>query len=217
MELETDLIIDQPRESDYMYEQLFGSGDSQDSREFLPPSIQNQGAKPKTRMGCGCYGICHAINAQNLAVSKVDGMRFYEIPAEGQWLRRIDVTPEAEKKGSTLQSWLDTMKELGYITGYSRVNTIAEMKDALNNTRPIYTGSLNCNWNTVRDDHIYSLGNGYAHIFCIVGYNKSWWIAINSYGPSNGVFYIPYEFTDSLFTRYALSDSRDADVFSKHI
>lgn len=107
------------------------------------------------------------------------------------------------------------MKELGYITGYSRVVGIADMQDALNNYRPIYTGSLNCNWNTVRDNKQYSLGKGYAHIFCIVGYNASGWVAINSYGPSNGVFYIDYEFTDSLFSRYAISDSRDAEVFSK--
>lgn len=49
-------------------------------------------------MGCGCYGICHAINAQNLAVSKIDGMRFYDIPAETQWERRLEKTPESEKQ-----------------------------------------------------------------------------------------------------------------------
>ena len=90
-------------------------------------------------MACGSYGICHAINAQNRAVAEIDQMRYYEIPAEGQWMRRLETSPSAEKYGSTLQSWLDTMLELRYITGYSRVNTIAEMKDALNNTRPLYT------------------------------------------------------------------------------
>ena len=215
MELETELNIDQPRDTDYQYEQLFGSGDSQESQEFLPSSIQNQWAKPKTRMGCGCYGITHAINAQNLAVSKIDGMRYYEIPAETQWMRRLEKTPSAEKDGSTLQSWLDTMKELGYITGYSRVNTIAEMKDALNNTRPLYTWSKKCNWRTVTSEHKYTLWDWYAHIFCIVWYNSSGWIAINSYWPSNWVFYIDYEYTDSLFSVYSLHDSRDSEVFSK--
>ena len=42
MELETELELDQPQDTDYQYEQLFGAGDSQESREFLPPSIQNQ-------------------------------------------------------------------------------------------------------------------------------------------------------------------------------
>jgi hypothetical protein len=89
------------------------------------------------------------------------------------------------------------------------------MKSALNNVRPIYTWSKNCNWNTVRDNKIYSLWSGYAHIFCIVWYDHSGWIAINSYGANNGRFIIPYEFTDSLFTTYALHDSRDEEILSK--
>lgn len=214
MELETELVIDQPRETDYQYETLFGSTTKQDSVEFLPPTIQNQGAKPVTRMGCGCYGICHAINSQNLAVSKIDGMRFYDIPAEGLWINRLKTNPEAEKQGSTLQSWLDTMKDLGYITGYTRVVGIADMQDALNNVRLLYTWSKKCNWHTVTSEHKYTLWDWYAHIFAIIGYNASWWIAVNSYGTQNWIFYIDYKYTDSLFSVYSLHDSRDAVVFA---
>ena len=73
------------------------------------------------------------------------------------WENYLKVNPSAQKDGATLQSALEQFKELGYITGYSRLNSIADMKASLDNTRPIYTGSKNANWNTVRDDHKYTL------------------------------------------------------------
>mgnify|MGYP001570317557 FL=1 len=93
----------------------------------------------------------------NRAVAEIDQMRYFDIPAEGLWMNRLEKDPAAEAQGSTLQSWLDTMKDLGYITGYTRTNGIESMKDSLDNKRPLYTGSKNCNWHTVRDEHQYSL------------------------------------------------------------
>jgi len=215
MELATDLELDQPQEGEHEYETLFGSSDSQWSNVFYPPSIQNQGAEDITRMACSRFGMVHAVNAQNLAVHKVDWMRFYEIPGKWVWENYLKVNPSARKDGATLQSVLEQFKNLWYITGYSRLNSIADMKASIDNTRPILTGSKNGNWNTVRDDHKYTLWTGYAHIFCIVGYNESSWIAINSYGANNGVFYIPFELTNTLFSRYSISDSRDEEVFAK--
>jgi len=211
---ETELELDQPKEWEHEYQTLFGSSDSQWWNVFYPREIQNQWAKAITRMACSRYGMCHAVNAQNKAVQWKDWMRFYEIPGESMWETYLKVNPSAQKDGATLQSALEQFVELGYITGYSRLSSIADMKASLDNTRPIYTGSKNGNWNTVRDDHKYTLWTGYAHIFCIVGYNDSSWIAINSYGANNGVFYIPFELTDSLFTRYSISDSRDEAIFN---
>ncbi len=215
MELpETTLELDQPRDTDLVYETLFGATWWSEPKEFLPPNIQDQSANESTRMACSRYWLVHAINAQNLAVSKIDGMRFYEIVAKTSWDNYLKVNPFAKKEGATLQSALDQFLELGFITGYSRLVGIADMKHSLDNFRPIYTGSKKCNWNTVRDDKKYTLWTGYAHIFCIVGYNESSWIAINSYWPNNGVFFIDFDFTDSLFSCYSISDRRDDAVFN---
>jgi len=211
---EVNIELDQPRDTDLIYETLFGSTSENSPKELLPPHIQDQSANDITRMACSRYWLVHAINAQNLAVSKVDGMRFYEIVAKVSWENYLKVNPSAKKDGATLQSALDQFVELWYITWYSRLNGISDMKHSIDNIRPIYTGSKKCNWNTVRDDHKYSLWEGYAHIFCIVGYNESSWIAINSYWPNNGVFYIDFSFTDSLFSCYSISDKRDDEVFN---
>ena len=165
---ETTLELDQPREGEHEYETLFGSSDSQGGNAFYPRQIQNQGLKPRTRMACSRYAMAMAVNAQNHAVQGKDGMRFYEIPGEGVWETYLKVNPQAEKEGATLQSVLEQFKELGYITGYSRVSTIADMKASIDNTRPILTGSKNANWVSVRDKHIYEVGNGPPHIFCIL-------------------------------------------------
>jgi len=211
---EVEIELDKPRDTDLIYETLFGSTSENSPKELLPPHIQDQSANDSTRMACSRYWLVNAINAQNLAVSKIDGMRFYEIVAKTCWENYLKVNPSAKKDGATLQSALDQFVELWYITGYSRLNGISDMKHSIDNIRPIYTGSKKCNWHTVRDDKKYTLWEGYAHIFCIVGYNESSWIAINSYWPNNGVFYIDFSFTDSLFSCYSISDKRDDEVFN---
>lgn len=109
------------------------------------------------------------------------------------------------------------MVELSLITGYSRIRSQDDMKASLLAFKPILTGSQNGDWSYVRDFKSYRLrtdGRVVGHIFCIVGFDGSGWVAINSYGASNGVFHIPYELTDSLFSRYAMSDTRDAHLFA---
>ena len=183
MPQETALELDQPREGEREYEELFGSEGGGDIvyNAFYPTTIYNQGAKPKTRMGCSRYGIIHAINAQNKAVAERDGMRSFEYNPEVSWENYLRVNPQAEKEGATLQGALDQMVDLSLRTGYTRLNGIESMKASLRSFRPIYTGSKQCNWNSVRDFKRYELGTGYAHIFCIVGFDGSGWIAVNSY------------------------------------
>lgn len=45
-----------------------------------------------------------------------------------------------------------------------------------------------------------------------MGYGKEGWVAINSYGQSNGKFIIPYSLTDTLYNRYSVSDSKDEEA-----
>jgi hypothetical protein len=177
---ETLLELDKPKEGETMYEELFGSDKLEPSGDvdkvynvFYPTTIFNQGTKPITRMACSRYGIIHAINAQNLAVAAIDKFRTYEYNPEVMWENFLKTTPNAEQEGATLQGALEQMVELSLITGYSRVTSIEQMKEALRSFRPLYTGSKNCNWATVRDFKRYELGTGYAHIFCIVGFDGS--------------------------------------------
>ena len=51
-----------------------------------------------------------------------------------------------------------------------------------------------------------------GHAYCIVGYNNEGWIAINSYGQSNGKFIIPYDLTSSLYNRYSIMDTKDEEA-----
>ena len=212
---QVEIELDKPEANEKQYEDLFwGERSSGSGFSFLPLTIFNQGAKPLTRMACSRYGIIHAINAQNRMVAEIDGMRWIEMNPEVMWKNYLKENAKAEKEGATLQSSLQQMVDLRLITGYTRLNGEESMKNSLRAFRPIYTGSKNCNWSSVRDDKRYELGTGYAHIFCILGFDESGWIAVNSYGPSNGVFHIDYKYTSSLFSCYALSDSRDEHLFS---
>ena len=215
----TTLELDAPDARDYKYEELFWANNEKKEWYvvFYPPHIQNQGLKPRTRMACSRYGMSHAVNAQNSEVAKIDGMRWYEIPAEGQWENYLKVNAAAEREWATLQSALKQFLDLWFITGYSQVETIEQMKQALREYKPIYTGSKVGDWRAVTNEKKYKLrtdGRFVGHCFCIVGFDGAGWVAINSYGSSDGVFHIPYELTESLFTRYAISDSRDVAVFA---
>lgn len=216
--LETTIELDVPEEGEIGYEELFwealGETPLPSSFSFLPEHIQNQGAKDETRMACSRFGITHAINAQNKAVSEIDWKRYYEFPASLFWRQYISEVPSAKKDWATLQSALKQMISLKLITGYTKVNGEIDMKKALLSYKPIYTGSKQCNWKTVIENKIYTIWTGYAHIFCIVWWDEKGWIGINSYGENNGVFTIPFSLTYSLFSCYAISDSRDEEVFS---
>lgn len=215
---ETNIELDVPDDRDYKYDELFGATEEPSPIAFYPVHIQNQASFPITKMWCSRFGMCHAINAQNEYVKSKDGMRYFELPAKIYWEAYLKTNPKAKTEGATLQSSLEQFKKLGFITGYTKLNTIEEMKNALHNIRPIYTGSQNWNWVSVRDKKIYALRTDWkvvGHIFCIVGYDDNGWIWINSYGANNGRFSIPFNLTNTLFSKYAIHDTRDEAVFAK--
>lgn len=183
----------------------------------MPQVIQNQWLKSITRMACSRMGLAHCVNAQNWEVKKRDWMRFLEISGQAMWEHYLKENPNAESEWATLQSALEQFKKVWYITGYSRLYTIDDMKDSLNNFKPIYTGSQNGDWVSVRENKLYKLRTDWrvvGHIFCILGYDSTWWIALNSYWENNWRFKIPFNLTDTLYSRYSISDSRDEKVFS---
>lgn len=133
------------------------------------------------------------------------------------WLEYLEENPSARSDGATLQSALTQFKNNGLITGYAVANSVELMKSAIRKGHLIYTGSLRGNWNL--PNRIYSEATDnrtIGHCFPIVGYmdgaDKDYWIAVNSYGQNNGIFYIPYSLTDTLFTRYAVIDAKDEEA-----
>jgi hypothetical protein len=108
-------------------------------------------------MACSRFGASHAVNAQNKAVFEKDGMRYAEMNPEVMWGNYLKINAAAEKQGATLQSALNQYKDLRLITGYAKVSTIEEMKDAINNIRPILTGSQNGDWYYVKTEKKYRL------------------------------------------------------------
>ena len=86
------------------------------------------------------------------------------------------------------------------------------MMKAIDNWDYIYTGSNNGYWYWVYKTHIYSIKPKKTawHLFCIIGYNGDWFIAVNSYGKKDGYFVIPYDLVNTLYTRYAvLNDDKE--------
>jgi hypothetical protein len=218
----TNACFDEPESTDFEYGEIdFGSTAEITDIKFLPKTIFNQGAESVTGMACSRYGMAHIVNAQNLYVSEVTGIGFTEYDPKPYWMEYIKSNPDALKNGATLQSALSQFKSNGLITGYAVANTVELMKSAINKGHLIYTGSLRGNWKL--PNRIYSEATDnrtIGHCFPIVGYNAEYWIAVNSYGQNNGLFYIPYSLTNTLFTRYAVIDAKDEDAilsYKKHI
>lgn len=124
--------------------------------------------------------------------------------------------PSAIAQGATLQSALDQFRAHNLIVGYSRVKTIEEAKIALDIGHPIYTGSANGDWQCVKRNACYATTTGktYGHIFALVGYDETGFIGINSFGAVNGIFTFPYKYWDTLFSRYAITSPKHADIIS---
>lgn len=211
--------FDSPLPTDYPYEAVFGSETDEGTITFIArvPRIQNQGAENVTRMACTRFGITHIVNSQNRRVAEKTVNPYVEAIAKDYWLAYLKTNPSAEENGASLQSALEQFRKAGLITGYAVANSVELMKDALRNYRLIYTGSMNGDWAKVRSEKKYALrtdGKTVGHAFCIVGYDRDGFVATNSYGPENGYFSIPYELAGTLFTRYAVADTKDEEAIS---
>lgn len=208
--------FDEPSSTDYEYSEIyFWSTEDAKEVKFLPRTIFNQWAEAITGMACSRYGMTHIVNAQNLYVSEATWKEFTELNPKPYWLAYLEENPSARRDGATLQSALTQFKNNGLITGYAVANSVELMKSALRKGHLIYTWSLRGNWNL--PNRIYSEvtdNRTIGHCFPIVGYmdGEDYWIAVNSYGQDNGLFYIPYSLTDTLFTRYAIVDSKDEEA-----
>lgn len=217
-----DRNLDSPRENEKEYEVLFWSV-NQPTKIYNLNYIQNnlvifnQSEDIKTRMACWCYWMTHLSNAENLCEYKSYWKKYNQLNPKDYWLEFIKDNPESEYVWSYLQDWLDWFEEKWLITWSARLDTIEQAKDAIDNCRLIYTGSLNWDWDMVKNSWIYSIKNkSYWHLFCIIWYTVVWFIAVNSWWPDNWYFIIPYEYWDTLYSKYAISDKRDEEAYNRY-
>ena len=207
-----DSCSDLPRQTDYQFSELFWAWEETILKFPLDKiHIQNQWLESALKMSCTRQALAHITNGNNLLYqnSQDDNL------ARRLWIAFCALVPTANISWATLQSSLDQFLGEKLIAWYSRVNTIEEWKAALDSGRFIFTGSNTWDWLSVRDNKTYAIRGDNRliwHAFCIVGYDDTWFQAINSYGVNNGVFTIPFELFETLFSRYAISDFEDTDA-----
>lgn len=192
---------DFPRDTDFDYEETMGTTNAVAyPRDKV--QVQNQGSITWAKMSCTRQGMGHIVNGQLINAGK-DEQNQLAFTLWGEYIRQF---PTAETQGATLQSSLDQFRARKMIAGYARVKTIEQAKQALDSGNYIFTGSRNGDWHSVRTTGVYATQDTrvVGHAFCIVGYNGSEFIALNSYGKSDGYFSIPFELFDTLFTKYSI-------------
>lgn len=218
--LHKDMNIDIPDEKDIPYEVLFWDSEWNDNKIDLELvdkylTIFDQSKDIKTRMACWCYGIHHISNLLNLYEYNKQWEDYNQIDPIDPWLEYLKENPQAQYEWSSLQTWLKKLLSNWLISWYTKLSTIEEAKNALDSGKWIYTWSMNWDWNKVKTVHIYwTKSKSYWHLFCIYSYIDSWFLAINNNGKDNGIFIIPYEYWDTLYTRYAISDKKDLWEFT---
>ena len=196
-------VQDVPDERDIPYEWLVGS------LEYTPVkfpvdklNIQNQGAQSITRMACSRMGLAHIVNWQTLLTENTQDILWINL-----WERYLKVNPNAESQWATLLSALDQWVKEKLISSYWVISDINSAKSAIDAWHFIYTWSSNWDWAYVKQYKKYMLRTDWkvvGHCWVIVGYDDTWFTAINSYGQENGYFHVPFELFDSLFTKYAI-------------
>lgn len=207
---------DKPSSLDYSYKEvmLWARWDTlPDEYKIEPPTVYNQMAQSDTHMACTRYGIYHIVNAQNAELARKTDFKLVEVDPRLKWLKYLTVNPLAQTQWATLQSAMDQAKKDKDISGYALCNGELEMKDSLIHNNLIYTGSPDWDWQYVSETHTYRTrtGNVIGHAFCICWFAPQWWIVFNSLWPDDWLFIIPYEFTNTLFNRYSIFDSKDED------
>ena len=204
---------DLPDERDYNYDEIFGAEQKLPWKHIIDDEdYQDQSLEEITKYMCVFYSSSHGSNIQNyieLSDDYIEGKELGLIALD-KWL----LDPKA---WAYIQSWPKLLRDLGYIDGWAKVNTIVEIKHSIYNDRPRVVWSNKIDWGTASVyPFIAKEGNSYGHAFTIIGYddNKELLICKNSYGTEkfdNGLFYIDYfDYQSILFpSKYSLIDSED--------
>lgn len=204
--------IDVPDPRDRTYEEVFGAWViPKDEYTQHNTPILNQWLLPYTKMACTRYGIVKSINEMNFfdskkEISQNELVKLWRVAIEKYWA--------SETKGDSLQSALKQMKDDWIIEGYTKVSWEYAMKLAITEGRLLFTWTSKCDRVETKKTGYYTPWTWYGHAFAIIGYNKEWFIAINSYwdrGARKWIIIIKYADIPTLFSVYAMSDKKDQD------
>lgn len=210
-----DFCRDVPDERNYRYKVMFGIQNEYPRKYIMDKwDYQNQGFENITRYMCVYYSTAHGNNEQNIIEKST-----VRISAKQFWLKAHEQGLLDLEAGTLLQNWPEFAKTLKYISGYSWVKELEEIKDSLVNNRPIVVGTNRASWkSTKRTPFILKKWKSYWHAFVIIGYddNYEWGCLIckNSYWEKwgdNGNFYIKYsDYRKILFySKFSLIDEID--------
>jgi len=207
--------IDRPSNLDYEYEAVFWwLFDAIEKKKFPINNlhIPNQWDKDITKMSCTRQSVANITNWNNILAQWVQDFKL----AENMWIRYLKENPQAQFNWASVQSWLKQAKNDWFISWYSAVRTIDDIKNAIDNWRYIATWSNNWDWTNVRTNHTYKLREDWRliwHAFCMIDYidDRRGLKCINSYWEENWEFEMSYDLVHTLYTRYAVSDKVDTE------
>ncbi len=206
--------IDAPRESDYMFWDVFW----EIRTVTYSPKVYFKNTPILDQwwtLACTCFALAKSCNEEN----------FYDTKISWAWEK---LREEALARWAStswwwyLQSAMDMGRELKIIAWYVRTPNINSIKAALSNRQIIYTWTNKCNWKqTVINKRFTYTASGSGHAFCIVWYDDAEWafIAANSWGESfwyGWYFYINYWDLENLFSCYALVDKQDKPLIDNY-
>ncbi len=209
---------DIPDERDYLYKDVFQK-EFLWAENFISKSIldnveyQNQWLEEITKMMCVFYSTWHGSNEENFQEWSKTRIINKDLWLEAEKLWRLDIT-----KWASVSDWPRTAKDLGYITGWTLIETIEEAKHSIINKRPIVVWSNKINWVLWRKYPFVLWGTSWSgHAILIIWYDDDYeegcFIIKQSYWKDkyyNWKQYLKYSDFWLLYTwKYSLIDSID--------
>lgn len=166
---------------------------------------------------CGCFGISKAINE----LKWLDGS-YPTVTADPTVLRPIDVEKYGAnpKTGSSMTGNLNLMKDQTLISGWYKCSNEDAIKQALISGCTVYTGSMHIDRNAclMTYDVVFSNIVPFAHLFCVIGYDETGFIAANSWGTrvnKQGLFHIPYGSRSKMYSAIAIIDQKNSHIITQ--
>jgi len=182
-ELEVDWCYDEPDERDYEYSDVFEMAWAVIPPRYILDNVkyQDQWLEKITRHGCVYYSTTHGSNEENY-------QEWNEIRADAKEIVLTAIEKEMLDPDvwTYVSNWPKLLKQLGYIKGWTKVNTINEIKHSLLHKRPVVVwGNKVVWWSARKAPYVLKKGSWFWHAVVIIGYDdhyEGWCFIIkNSY------------------------------------
>lgn len=179
----------------------------------------NQYTNPKTRSGCGWYGLTHVENAMRILQDADFWTEKQVDPAPRRVYRNENERPASSRwNGTSLQGNLNLFVNRKWISWYAYANAITESQRAIDNWHLIYTGTNQCDWRKTYETWVFTPAGKTTtgHLFAIVEYNDDGFIIRESNWPKRWKVLIKYEDVNYLYSRVAVIPVNNADLILKY-